>query len=388
MTLQSPIPLSDFDKSTTAATHTVALPPAAFTDPAFYEFELDAVWGHDWFCIGRVTDIPNPGDYYTLKVGKEPLLVTRGRDREVRVMSNVCQHRGLLLSEGRGNTTRLRCPMHSWVYDLTGQLVSAPELNDDPTFDKKEICLPTIRSEIWEGFLFITFDDSIADLAPRLERLKGQLANYDLPNLRSNTPLEMEKNEWNWKFYTDECYHCTHLHANSWGKMYPVPPTAVDEDTEYNDVENGIVAYELISRHVDAAPTRTGSAMFPILPGLTEHQRSRLSYITVAPNLLIVAMPDKVKYFLWLPSGPQSSQFGVSWTYPQSTIDHPDFLKNWEMEKTDLYPVMIEDLDGWRRYQEGIVSRFAPRGRLSDKEKVVGRLQDWLVDRYRRAEAR
>jgi hypothetical protein len=58
------------------------------------------------------------------------------------------------------------------------------------------------------------------------------------------------------------------------------------------------------------------------------------------------------------------------------------------MEKDDLYPVMIEDLDGWRRYQAGIVSRHAPRGRLSQYERVVGRLQDWLVDRYRKAEAR
>jgi len=335
-----------------------------------------------------VTDIPNAGDYYTITVGCEPLLIVRMQNGSVRALSNVCRHRGLLLAEGRGSVRRIRCPMHSWVYDLSGQLISAPGLNGNPTFDPKEVCLPEIRSEVWEGFLFLTFDNSVAPLSGRLEKLKQQLTNYNLPELRSHIPLQMEKHEWNWKMYTDECYHCTHLHANSWGKMYPVPPTAIDEESEYNDQQNGIIAYELISQHLDAAPTRTGKALFPILPGLTEHQRTRLAYITVAPNLLIVAMPDKVKYFIWLPSGPQSSEFGVSWTYPESTIADPEFMARWEMEKQDLYPVMIEDLDAWRRYQAGAVSRFAPRGRLSGYEKVVGRMQDWLVNRYRVAAER
>lgn len=388
MNVHSPIPVEEFDASTTAHGKTVALPPATFTDPDFYEFELDAVWGHDWFCIGRVTDIPKPGDYYTITVGKEPLLITRMQDGSVRVLSNVCQHRGLLLAEGRGNVRRIRCPMHSWVYDLSGQLLTAPGLSGTPDFDPKEVCLPQIRSEIWEGFLFVTFDNSIAPLAGRLAKLKEQLANYNLPALRSFVPLEMEHYDWNWKMYTDECYHCAHLHADSWGKMYPLPQTAVDEEAIYNDPANGIIAYDLISPHIDAAPTRTGKALFPILPGLSEEQRSRLAYVTVAPNLLIVGMPDKVKYFIWLPSGPQSSQFGVSWTYPESILADPGFKERWDMEKEDLYPVMIEDLNGWRRYQAGAVSRFAPRGRLSDHERVVGRLQDWLVGRYKAAAGR
>ena len=58
------------------------------------------------------------------------------------------------------------------------------------------------------------------------------------------------------------------------------------------------------------------------------------------------------------------------------------------MEKEDLQSTAVEDLEGWRRYQVGMESRFAPRGRLSQFEKTIGRLQDWLVSRYRAAAER
>jgi phenylpropionate dioxygenase-like ring-hydroxylating dioxygenase large terminal subunit len=277
--------------------------------------------------------------------------------------------------------------MHSWVYDLSGQLLAAPGFNETDGFDKKRVCLPQLRSEVWEGFLFITYDPAIAPLAPRLEHLRDQLANYEMAGLRAHSPLNMELNEWNWKQYADECYHCPSLHSDSWGKMYPLSSGTLDEDSIYNDTTNGIIAYDLVSQCKDASPTRTGLALHPILPKLSDEQRSRLGYITVAPNLLIVAMPDKVKYFLWLPAGPTRSWYGVSWLYPESTHADPAFADRWRREIEELYPVMKEDYAGWRRYQIGIESRFAPRGRLSSQEKVIGRFQDWLIAKYRRTAA-
>lgn len=381
------IPIAAFDSSTTAHGHTVALPPAAFTDEAFYRFELDAVWGHEWFCIGHTGDIAAPGDYFTVTVGDDPLLAVRQQDGSVLVLANVCQHRGQQLAEGRGNVRRIRCPMHSWVFDLSGRLMSAPGLNDDPSFERSEACLPVIRSEIWEGLLFVTFDDGIPPLAPRLGKLKAQLANYRLPELRPAAPIAFDRLACNWKHFADECYHCPSLHGQSWGKMYPTTSQTVDEGAIYNDLANGIFAYDLIGPFPDASPTRTGRALQPVLPGLTERERQRLAYISVVPNLLIVAMPDKVKCFLWLPSGANESQYGVTWLYPGSTLAAPGFKETWDMERNDLYPVMVEDYDGWRRYQIGVRSRFAPRGRLSPLEQMMGRHQDWLIDRYRRADA-
>lgn len=387
MSASKTIPIAQFDASTTAHGATVALPPTAFTDDAFYRFELDAVWGHEWFCVGHTGDIPKTGDYFTVTVGDDPLLAVRQQDGSVRVLANVCQHRGQQLADGRGNARRIRCPMHSWVYDLAGQLMSSPGLNDDPTFRKSDACLPVIRSEVWENLLFVTFDDSIAPLSPRLAKLKEQLANYRMSALRPAAPVAYNRVECNWKHFADECYHCPSLHGQSWGKMYPITAQTVDESAIYNDLANGIFAYDLIGPFPDASPTRTGRALQPILSDLTEHQRRRLAYISIVPNLLIVAMPDKVKCFIWLPIGPNDSQYGVTWLYPEPTLARPVFKETWDMERNDLYPVMVEDYAGWRRYQVGARSRFAPRGRLSPLEQMMGRHQDWLINKYRSGDA-
>ncbi len=96
----SPIAIKDFDQSTLAAEQIIALPAATFSTDAFFEFEMNAVWGHEWFCVGRANDIPIAGDYYTIRVGKDPMIVIRNRDNEVKVLANVCQHRGMIIAEG------------------------------------------------------------------------------------------------------------------------------------------------------------------------------------------------------------------------------------------------------------------------------------------------
>jgi len=164
--------------------------------------------------------------------------------------------------------------------------------------------------------------------------------------------------------------------------------STLNEQVEFNDLEKGIVSYNLCSSQVDAAPTYTKSIIQPPLPGLTEEQRKQLSYITVAPNLLIVAMPDKVKYFLWLPVGAQKSLYAVSWMYPKTTLARDDFREKYDREVKDLWPVMEEDLWAWRSCQKGYNSSFSARGPLATEEEVIKRLQTWLVQKYAAEDAR
>jgi phenylpropionate dioxygenase-like ring-hydroxylating dioxygenase large terminal subunit len=388
--IKSPISIANFDASYSDSGPVYSMPPECFTSEEFYQFELNAVWAHEWFCIGRVNDIPKAGDYYTIEVGEDPLIVIRDRSGSVNVVSNVCQHRGMVIVEGRGNTRRLSCPLHAWVYNTSGELTSAPGLSDEKVedFNIKDVCLPKIRTEIWEGFIFITFDESLPPLSDRLGNLGDQLSNYKMSELRASEPLKMEVFDWNWKIFNDECYHCSYLHGGSWGEMYPLPQSNVDEMVKFNDVEKGLVSYNLISQHIDAAPTHTGSILQPSIDGLTDQERQQLSYITVAPNLLIVAMPDKVKYFMWLPKGATESWYGVSWMYPESTLALDSYEKNYQQEHDDLWQVMEEDLFAWKGVQKGMQSKYAPRGRLTSHELVIQRLQNWLIDKYRAEEKR
>lgn len=388
---KSPIAIRDFDSSTLEADKVIALPAEVFSTDEFFDFEMNAVWGHEWFCVGRANDIPKKGDFYTIQVGKDPLIVIRNRDGDVSVMANVCQHRGMIVAEKQGNVRRLRCPLHAWTYDLNGHLIAAPGLSDDPdsTVDLSDICLPKIRTEIWEGFIMITMDESLPPVSERLGKLSRQLANYNMAELRAPDRMEFEEFNWNWKIFNDECYHCMYLHSNSWGDMYELNRgTTLDEAVEFNDTERGITSYNLCSPHKDAAPTYTKSVLQPAIEGLTDQERTQLSYVTVAPNLLIVAMPDKVKYFMWLPVAAQKSLYGVGWMYPESTLAREDFRENYDREVKDLAPVMEEDLYAWSSCQTGYNSNFANRGPLAPEEEVIKRLQTWLVNKYRAEDAR
>ncbi|MCG2622501.1 aromatic ring-hydroxylating dioxygenase subunit alpha [Arthrobacter sp. I2-34] len=386
--MHSPIPVEEFDASCGDVNEVVSLPPAAFTTQEFYDFEVDAVFGHEWLCIGRATDIPKKGDYFTVDALGEQLLVVRQADGSIRVQSNVCRHRAMRLADGTGNARRFKCDYHSWVYGLDGELQSAPDLNDNPCFVKSSVKLPEIRSEIWENFVFITFDADIPPLSERLGSLSSYLTNWGLSDLKSASPLSFFPVNCNWKIFGDECYHCAHLHSKSWCPMYDTASERIDYDSLANEPEKGIIAYDLVSLEKDLSPTRTGKNLQPVLPGLTDDQRRRLVYVTVAPNLLLIAMPDKVKYFMWLPTSPTTSVFAATWLYPDSTLEKPDFEAQWKMEVEDLKDVMVEDVYAWESVQKGMFSRNAPRGRYAPSEVVLVRLNEWLIGKYRTADAK
>src|SRR5690606_26552060 len=112
-------------------------------------------------------DIPEPGDYESITVIGEPLIIVRRQDGSVGAMSAVCRHRGMCLTmpgerpieeafdpipEQKSWTRAFKCPYHAWAYDLHGNLLSAPEMKQTEGFDRTEIQLPQIRTEIWEGF--------------------------------------------------------------------------------------------------------------------------------------------------------------------------------------------------------------------------------------------
>ena len=92
---------------------TITLPPACFTSEAFLQLEREEIFRKEWICLGRVDEIPKYGDYFTMELIDEPLIIVRGKNDEVRVLSNVCRHRSSVIVEGEGNTKNFVCPYHA-----------------------------------------------------------------------------------------------------------------------------------------------------------------------------------------------------------------------------------------------------------------------------------
>ncbi len=198
---------------------TLGLPGHYYTDAAIFAQELNTLWRSTWQFVGRVEDLQRPGDYLTSILGAEPILVIRVTDGSLRAMHNVCPHRGARLLDGQGNCGLLRCPYHSWTYDLEGNLLGVPQQNLFPGLDKTAIHLLAARVETWGGFVFVNPDPDGESLSSYLAGFPDYLLAYShaYEDLREVDRWSYEE-AINWKLIVEnyvEDYHFTTAHAES-----------------------------------------------------------------------------------------------------------------------------------------------------------------------------
>ena len=57
------------------------LPPAAFTDPAVLDWELEEIFAAGWICVGHVSQVSEPGHFLMREIGRDSVIVIGGEDR-------------------------------------------------------------------------------------------------------------------------------------------------------------------------------------------------------------------------------------------------------------------------------------------------------------------
>ena len=199
------------------------LPNEFYTSEEFAEFEREEIFRKEWVCLGRVEEVPKAGDYFTTELLDEPLIIVRGQDKKIRVLSNVCRHRSSVILEDKGNKKHFVCPYHAWTYSNDGQLLRAPYMDRVKGFKVEGCRLPEFATEVWHGFLYVNLDGKAKPLAPRLKGLEPYVRNYHAEQMTSQF---MNEDVWgtNWKCLTEnfmEGYHLSVTHINSLHKITP-----------------------------------------------------------------------------------------------------------------------------------------------------------------------
>jgi phenylpropionate dioxygenase-like ring-hydroxylating dioxygenase large terminal subunit len=153
---------------------------AVYSDPALFEMELDRIFGRSWLILGHESQVPRPGDFFTTRMGREPVIVTRHSDGSVRVLVNRCAHRGARVCDApTGTTTEFVCAYHGWTYTTDGRLAGLPLPGGYARPAGESIggglaCVP--RVDAYRGFLFA----SLAEHGPTLAEFLGPLrASFD-----------------------------------------------------------------------------------------------------------------------------------------------------------------------------------------------------------------
>ena len=195
---------------------------AIYHDPAIYEKEMEAIFKRSWYMIGRVDQIPRPGDFFTylMPTFSQELLVCRDRDGNVNAFHNVCTHRGNVAeSRASGHSAGLfTCRFHGWSFDLKGNLARVRDEEGFFGLDKCKLGLKPVPVGVWEGFIWVCpVDEPHQTLAQFLGDQGRDTAGYDWGACTQSYQFETEIG-CNWKLVNDspaEVYHIPVLHPNS-----------------------------------------------------------------------------------------------------------------------------------------------------------------------------
>ena len=196
-----------------------------YTDPDIFELEMERIFGRAWLFVGHASQTPNPGDYITVELARQPVIMIRHSDGSLRLLFNRCSHRGAKLAPLRaGNAPKLTCCYHGWTYDSDGTLLNVPVPEGCAAgFDRRNFPLsPVPRMGIYRGFVFAslatggtTFEDHIGPMKSSIDDLVDRAPDGELA-------LDAGRHRYvfngNWKLQVEnvlDSYHVPFSHAST-----------------------------------------------------------------------------------------------------------------------------------------------------------------------------
>lgn len=337
-----------------------AMPKSVYTSEAFARAEEEHIFAKEWLCAGRADALPAPGDYLTMVIAGEPVIILRDRDGVLRGMSNVCRHRMSTLLEGRGNVRSIVCPYHAWTYNLDGSLRGAPAMARNEGFCKEGVRLPAIRVEDWQGWIMVTLNPDAPPVAERLagvDRLVGHLPMADYRE------VFREEFRWdtNWKVLAEnfmESYHLPVCHAGTIGgscdlNLMECPP-GEEAFNHHWIVKNDAVPLAL------AHPSNTR---------LVGDQRRVTWLLAIYPSLLITLTPGYFWYLSLTPDGPGSVRVLFGGGMSAEWMADPEAPAHLAAVKALLDDVNLEDKGCVERVWKGLCAGLSEPGALSHLER-------------------
>jgi len=197
-----------------------------FVEEEIYQRELEKIFAKCWLFLCHESQLPRPGDFISTYMGEDPVVVTRGKDGQIRAFLNSCRHRGMRVCRAdAGNAAAFTCAYHAWTYANDGRLIGVPNHQDAyyGELDKDQWGLvPVAQLDQYAGLIFATWDPA----APSLHDYLGDMKYYmDMVFNRRPGGSELfgGTHKWtmpcNWKLAADnfvgDMYHAPFSHGSA-----------------------------------------------------------------------------------------------------------------------------------------------------------------------------
>lgn len=382
-----------------------------YSDEDVYEFEIARIWQRGWLFVAHDCEIPEPGDYVTVEVGDDSLIVVRDDSGSICAMHNTCRHRGTLIChQPKGHVGLLVCPYHQWTYTRSGTLHSCRGMQQD--IDKSRLGLHPGHVRLMDGMVFVCLADNPTDFQSAYDLMAPIARPQGLQRARIAKVIEY-KIEANWKLVWEnnrECYHCDvnhpeYIRANF--DRFNSDDTSeriqqqLDEairrlelnwggaGTAVNHKRTGVATFPDPDNDVWYSANRTplvegyvsesldGSQVAPLMGDYRDPEVGTLRLRTM-PNMWLHASCDHAVSTRLLPAGPNCTRARVTWLVEQNAVEGQDYqleklLPFWQMTSEQDW-----ELCEWA--QKGVSSsRYIPGPLSTTKEYNVDAFVRWYL---------
>jgi phenylpropionate dioxygenase-like ring-hydroxylating dioxygenase large terminal subunit len=349
------------------------LPARAYTSPEVYEQEMQEVFLKAWNFACHVSDVAEPGRFWTTSIAGEPVVVLRDNDGGLRALSNVCRHRAARILSGEGSCPKvLRCPYHGWTYRQDGQLAAVPEARGFTDLDREAVKLPQFRVGEMCGLVFVCMSEETEPLDSYFGDLPEKLGRLRLPEMQASErhPAAYDQN---WKVIADNYLEGYHIPVGHPGllrlldyKRYIATPGKNHAwiDGPFRDKPSRNYQERLYQR-----------LMRP-MPGFPHDLEGAWTYVHLWPATFVDIYPDQIDTWQLFPDGLRHTRTEARVYHSGSGAIRDRVVRaiNWRFNKK----VMDEDVELCDMVQLGLESRTYERGVLNRNESGVLAFHDLL----------
>jgi choline monooxygenase len=366
--------------------------PEAYTCETFYALERERVWANSWIAVAVTPQVSKPGDVRVVEVAGQSIILTRNKQGELRGFYNVCRHRGAQMLDGdctavRG--ARIRCPYHSWAYDLDGKCIGTPlfEGSDIPEamqgvfsmggvdrFTQDDYPLFPVHVASWGFVIFVNLAENPTPLYVQLGDLPERLAPYQL----EAWSLVREKQfvfKANYKLVGEnfmEYYHLPWVHP----ELIKVSRMEDHYRWQGRGMYTGMMTWPI------SASDEGGWLGLPPMNGLLGQFLESARFIWLFPNIALNIMPNHAFVMITRPNGPG---YTLEDTY---ILVHPDSLGDAGAETeldqlTQFWTLVnVQDIEIVEKVQAGLSMKPYRGGRMCYHfEEPLHRFQNMIIDK-------
>ncbi len=352
-------------------------PRWCYTSPDWFNLEVAAIFRKKWLFACLASDLSQPGQYVQREFCGRSVLIVRNRADEIKAYLNTCRHRGAPLTlETRGFVKNFVCPFHKWSYDLNGQLIHAPGLENTCARDALSSIgsnLIEIYAQVEHNLVFVNFDNT-----PE-HTLSEQLGNFKTTVAEPHAIRDMRSFEhWNyniecnWKLYVEvdmETLHIPHVHKKSIGKqaVYPVA-TKGDWISLYFESDKT----PALRPDSDVVPLPKNAAAYGA--GL-----NGAHYSMLFPGTFFITAQDTLWWIQKTPVSLNEVNVDVGVCFHQSVIADDRYTDTLPHYMERIRSVIAED-DRITQYQHQGLKNSDARGRITTCEHEVHQVGAWIIN--------